>query len=137
MATIALDYSKMLAKVSPHVIRVEEDYLHFREIASQLMDHGDSLKDAEVELLSLLGLLLHDYERRRFKLGETATPRSMLLTLMEDRRLQPKDVWRVFGSKGIASEVLNGKRSISKTHAKKLAEFFNVSTELFLSTRDL
>ncbi len=30
----------------------------------------------------------------------------------------------VFGSSGVASEVINGKRAISKAPAKKLAEFF-------------
>ena len=36
-----------------------------------------------------------------------------------------------FGAKGITSEVLR-KRAISKTHAKKLARFLNVSVELFI-----
>jgi HTH-type transcriptional regulator/antitoxin HigA len=51
---------------------------------------------------------------------------------MEARDLTQKDLWKVFGSKGIASEVLNGKRSVSKTHAKKLAQLFHVSPELFI-----
>ncbi len=41
-------------------------------------------------------------------------------------------MWKLFGSKGITSEVANGKRSISKAQAKKLAAFFHVSAELFL-----
>ena len=44
---------------------------------------------------------------------------------MEARSLTQKDLWRIFGSKGITSEVFHGKRSISKTQAKKLAEFFH------------
>lgn len=51
---------------------------------------------------------------------------------MESRELTAKDLWDVFGSKGVTSEVLSGKRSISKTHIKKLAAFFNVSPELFI-----
>jgi len=35
-------------------------------------------------------------------------------------------------AKGIPSEVFHGKRSISKTQAKKLAEFFHFSAELFI-----
>jgi HTH-type transcriptional regulator/antitoxin HigA len=56
----------------------------------------------------------------------------MLRYLMDDRGLKQADLLPVFGSSGIASEVVNGKRSISKTQAKKLAEFFNVSVELFI-----
>jgi HTH-type transcriptional regulator/antitoxin HigA len=46
---------------------------------------------------------------------------------MEARGLTQKDLWKVFGSKGIASEVFHGKRSISKAQARKLAEFFHVT----------
>jgi HTH-type transcriptional regulator/antitoxin HigA len=51
---------------------------------------------------------------------------------MEARNLTQKDLWEVFGSKGITSEVFHGKRSISKAQAKKLAAFFHVSAELFI-----
>ena len=40
------------------------------------------------------------------------------------REMQAKDLWPVFGSKGIASEVLDGKRAISRDAAKKLGEMF-------------
>jgi HTH-type transcriptional regulator/antitoxin HigA len=39
---------------------------------------------------------------------------------------------RLLGSSGITSEILSGKRSLSKTHIKKLAAAFNVSTDLFV-----
>jgi HTH-type transcriptional regulator / antitoxin HigA len=51
---------------------------------------------------------------------------------MEARDLTQKDLWKVFGSKGIASEVLHGKRAISWTQTKKLADFFHVGVELFI-----
>ncbi|GAC1403196.1 MAG: hypothetical protein NVSMB56_18160 [Pyrinomonadaceae bacterium] len=38
----------------------------------------------------------------------------------------------LFGSKGRASEAINGKRAISKAQAKALAEFFHVSADLFI-----
>lgn len=37
----------------------------------------------------------------------------------------------VFGSRGIASEGVSGKRGISKAQAKKLAELFHVPADLF------
>ena len=51
---------------------------------------------------------------------------------MEENGYKQSDLRHVFGSSGIASEVVNGKRSISKAQAKKLAEFFKVSIELFI-----
>jgi HTH-type transcriptional regulator/antitoxin HigA len=52
--------------------------------------------------------------------------------MMEARNLTQKDMWKVFGSKGVASQVFDGKRAISRTQAKKLAEFFHVGVELFI-----
>jgi HTH-type transcriptional regulator/antitoxin HigA len=46
--------------------------------------------------------------------------------------LKQSDLLHIFGSSGIASEVFNGKRAISKAQAKKLAEHFKVSVELFI-----
>ncbi len=46
--------------------------------------------------------------------------------------MAPKDLYLMFGSKGTASEVLRGKRAISKNAARQLAEIFHVSAALFL-----
>ena len=51
---------------------------------------------------------------------------------MAARKLTQKDLWKLFGSKGITSEVFHGKRSISKAQAKKLALFFHVTADLFI-----
>ena len=51
---------------------------------------------------------------------------------MAARDLKQSDLLPIFKSKGIASEVINGKRGISKAQAKALAEYFNVSVEVFL-----
>ena len=75
--------------------------------------------------------LIDEYETRRYPIPN-ASPRQTLRHLMEARDLTQKDLWKVFGSKGIASEVLHGKRAISRTQAKKLADFFHVGVELFI-----
>jgi HTH-type transcriptional regulator/antitoxin HigA len=51
---------------------------------------------------------------------------------MEVHDLTLKDVWPLFSSKGVTSEVLNGKRGISKAIAKKLGDYFHVSPALFI-----
>jgi HTH-type transcriptional regulator/antitoxin HigA len=68
---------------------------------------------------------------RRYAIRK-ASPRQILQHLMEARNLTQKDLWKTFGSKGITSEVFQGKRSISKGQAKKLAKFFHVSAALFI-----
>jgi HTH-type transcriptional regulator/antitoxin HigA len=39
---------------------------------------------------------------------------------------------RLIKSRGYVSDVINAKRAISKTHAKQLAGFFKVSTDVFI-----
>lgn len=46
--------------------------------------------------------------------------------------MRPKDLLPVFGTRGRVSEVLNGKRAISKKQAKKLAALFKVTADLFI-----
>ena len=60
------------------------------------------------------------------------TPRDVLLHFMEVRELKQADLVGVIGSKGVVSEVVNGKRAISKAQAKTLGEFFNVNPSLFI-----
>ncbi len=38
----------------------------------------------------------------------------------------------IIGSKGVVSEVVNGKREISKAQAKALGDFFHVDAGLFI-----
>jgi antitoxin component HigA of HigAB toxin-antitoxin module len=66
-----------------------------------------------------------------YPMGESS-PAEMLRFLMEQRGLRQRDIVHLFGSSGVASEVINGKRAISKNQAKALAEFFRVSPELFI-----
>jgi HTH-type transcriptional regulator/antitoxin HigA len=131
--TIDLDektYGQLLRRTLPHVIRTEEEH---DRLANELMrlDDREDLTPEEHELAELLTVIIDEYEERRFPIRK-AGPQQILQHLMEVRNLTQKDLWKVFGSKGITSEVFHGKRSISKAQAKKLAAFFRVSTELFI-----
>jgi HTH-type transcriptional regulator / antitoxin HigA len=135
MSTMTIDldektYAKLLGRTLPHVIRTAEDC---ERLTSELLrlDEREDLSPEEKELADLLTVLIDQYEERRYPISKS-TPRQTLHHLMEARQLTQKDLWRVFGSKGITSEVFHGKRSISKAQAKKLAIFFHVSADLFI-----
>ena len=123
-------YGQLLRRALPHVIRTKEDY---ERLGSELLqlDELESPTPEQKELAELLTVLIEEYEERRYPIRK-ASPRQVLLHLMEARGLTQKDLWKLFGSKGIASEVLNGKRAISKSQARKLGDFFKVSVELFI-----
>src|SRR6185369_8681231 len=92
---------------------------------------GRPLTAEEHELAELMTLLVQQFEQSHYPLGHAA-PTEALRVLMESRNLRQRDLIPVFGSSSVASDVINGKRSISKTHARKLADFFHVSVSLFV-----
>jgi HTH-type transcriptional regulator/antitoxin HigA len=131
--TIDLDeksYGQLLQRALPHVIRTEDEH---ERLANELLrlDGRENPSAEERELAELLTVLIDEYEERRYPIRK-AGPRQTLRHLMEARDLTQKDLWKLFGSKGIASEVFHGKRAISKTQAKRLATFFHVSADLFI-----
>ena len=131
--TVNLDaksYGQLLRRTLPHVIRIDDEY---QRLAAELlrMDERDDATREETDLAELLTILMDEYESRRYPIRK-ASPQHTLHHLMEARNLTQKDLWKLFGSKGITSEVFHGKRAISKTHAKKLAAFFHVTPDLFI-----
>ena len=113
------------------IIETEEENLRMLAIVEKLMKKGEDLSAEEEKLLKLLARLIEDFEQRYYQPPE-AQPLEVLHHLMEARGVKPSQLWEVFGSKGIASEVLNGKRGISKTHARALANYFHVPVDLFI-----
>ncbi|MGA1996684.1 MAG: helix-turn-helix domain-containing protein [Bryobacteraceae bacterium] len=72
------------------------------------------------------------YQRIYIKEFLTHAEYEALRMLMENRGIRQRDLISVFGSSSVVSDALSGKRSISKTHARKLAEFFDVPASLFI-----
>jgi HTH-type transcriptional regulator/antitoxin HigA len=129
-ATAKPQYARLLAGFSPVVIESSTEHARALRAAAALMNK-ERRSNAETSLLKLLAVLIEDYEQKRYAMGD-ASPLDALKELMRAREMQPKDLWLVFGSKGITSEVLNGKRSISKEMAKKLGDVFHVSPAVFI-----
>ena len=133
--TIDLDtkrYGRLLAKALPTVIKSEDDNNRMLAIIEDLMAKGeDGLTAEEDALLELLVDLVHDFEEKHYPLP-SSPPHRMVAFLLEQRGLKPSALWAVLGSKGRVSEILSGKRAISKEQAKKLAAFFHVGVHLFI-----
>lgn len=124
-------YKKLLSQTMPVVIETEDENERMLTVVEKLMEKGEQLSPEEEKLLKLFGRLIEDFEQRYYRPKE-ATPLEVLQHLMESGEVKQNQLLHVFGSKGIASEVLNGKRAISKTHAKALANYFHVPADLFI-----
>jgi HTH-type transcriptional regulator/antitoxin HigA len=126
-------YARLLAKAVPRVIRTEDENERAVALVESLMEKGErNITPEEGELLDLLTNLIRDYEATAYPPREKSKPHTMVAFLLEQRGLTPKDLWPVIGSKSRVSEILAGKRSISKDEATKLAEFFHVGVHLFI-----
>jgi HTH-type transcriptional regulator/antitoxin HigA len=123
-------YAKLLVKSLPRPIRTRAEHHRLTEMLLQF-DERDDLSPEEEALAEVLSLLIEDYEEKNYPLPQVS-PNESLNALMEERGLKHKDVWPVLGNKGAATEILSGRRSISKAQAKRLAEFFHVPIDLFI-----
>jgi HTH-type transcriptional regulator/antitoxin HigA len=123
-------YAELLAKSLPRPIRTDAEHARLTASLLALDERGDPSPEEEA-LAEVLTLLIEDYEEKRHPFP-SVSPNESLNALMEERGLKHKDIWPVLGNKGAASEVLSGRRSISKAQAKRLAEFFRVPIDLFI-----
>ncbi len=123
-------YSNLLTQYIPQVIETEEEYDRALAIAEKLTFAKNRTAE-EKALHRLIVILIEDYETENYPLDESA-PHEILQHLMEASGTRQADLVGVIGSSDVVSEVVNGKRSISKAQAKALGEYFKVSSSLFI-----
>lgn len=122
-------YTNLLAKVPPKVIRSEAENEYYIE-ALYALEQKRSLTREEKEFADLLTLLIEDFEERRYQMPP-ATPLQALSFLMEQHGLKQKDLADIFGARSVVSEVINGKRELTKEQIRRLSQRFHVSPEIF------
>jgi HTH-type transcriptional regulator/antitoxin HigA len=123
-------YSKLLVEFQPQVITSEEEYDQTLAAVEKLMACKNRLPE-QTAILKLLVALVEDYESIHYSM-ESSSPQEILEHLMESGGIKQADLVGILGSRGVVSEVVNGKRSISKAQAKALGAFFHVSPSLFI-----
>ena len=123
-------YAKLLSKSLPRPIHGEAEHARVTELLLEL-DEREDLSPEEDALAEVLTLLIEDYEEKYHPLPRVS-PNESLKALMEERELRHKDIWPIIGNKGAATEVLSGRRSISKAQAKRLSDYFRVPVDLFI-----
>jgi HTH-type transcriptional regulator / antitoxin HigA len=132
MSSLAVSpaYSALLVRFPPRVIRSEEQNESYIHALYELEQNQNSWTSEEAELADLLTLLIENYEEQQYQLPKSS-PLQMLQFLIDQHGLKQKDLVDVFGTPSIVSEVLNGKRELSKEHIRRLSARFHVSPELF------
>ena len=112
-------------------IRSQADYEAMRTLADQLVDQVDAQVGHPLsDLLDVVLELMESWEDDNIRVQEQS-PKDMLSYLIKANGLKQTDLANIV-SQGTLSNILRGKREISKQLAKKLAKRFSVNVSVFL-----
>jgi len=112
-------------------VRNEQDYAQARATIEVLLDEiGDDENHPLADVLDYLSDQVEAYEEERYAIP-ASEPKEVLRFLMDQHGLKQEDLADC-APQGRISDILSGRRSVSKDIAKKLARRFNVSAALFL-----
>lgn len=112
-------------------IQTEEDYDRVAAILDMVVDVvRDDESHPLMPVMDYLGSLVEAYDDEHYT-WPPPLPAEMLRYLMKEGGLKQEDLADIAPQHRI-SEILSGKRGISKEVAKKLARRFNVHADVFL-----
>lgn len=93
------------------IIKDESDYDIASELLDELMDK-DELSHDEREEMELIAYLIEEYEEKAYP-TELPSPIAAIKFRMEQMNLKQNDLIPYIGSKGVVSNILNGKRPLT------------------------
>jgi HTH-type transcriptional regulator/antitoxin HigA len=111
------------------IIKSEKEYKAMLRRVEELMDAAPG--SPEEEELELLGLLVETYEQEHYSI-DLPDPVETIKFFMDQKGLCNADMVRYFGHISKVSEVLNGKRSLSKAMIRNLVGGLGIPAEILL-----
>jgi len=111
-------------------IHSKSGYNKALKVASDLASRTELTRE-QAEYLEVLTENIKAYESKRFVAREHS-PLEILKFLVSENGMNGSDLGRVLGLRTLGAKILNGERGLSKTHIRKLANYFSVEPGLFL-----
>jgi HTH-type transcriptional regulator/antitoxin HigA len=112
-------------------VRTESDYERAHAIIDAILEIvGDNEEHPLADVLDYFANQVGKYEDEHFPIPD-ASPREVLSFLMEQHGLKQEDLSNCAPQSRI-SDILAGRRSVSKEIAKRLAARFHVHADVFL-----
>ena len=126
----ATGYRQLLAEYAPQPIRSQKAYQRaVAQLEALMVPRPNAARSMLVEVLATL---IEKYESRAFPTPEVA-PAEMLAKLLKTKGVKSAAVAKETGiPTATLSNVLAGRRGISKQNAFKLGEYFGLSPIVFL-----
>jgi HTH-type transcriptional regulator/antitoxin HigA len=113
------------------VIKTEEQYASYVAEAKRLTDSGIAPDTPQADRLELLVKLIENYERDRF-VAHHPDPISAIRFVMQQRGLRQKDLAPLLGGKNRASEILSGKRTLTRGMVRALTTSLHIPAEILI-----
>ncbi len=124
-------YTNLLVEFTPKILETEEEYEQALQVFEPLFFKKDRTRE-ERALFLLLRMVIEQYEEKHYPIP-AVPPHEILQHILEYSGLRQADLVEMgLGSSGVVSELVNGKRAVSKAQAKLLADRFKVSPSLFI-----
>jgi HTH-type transcriptional regulator/antitoxin HigA len=121
----------LLLEYLPKPIKSEQEYQHAVAQLETLLTPRPGA--ARSQLIELLSTLIEQYESRQHP-TPNVPPGEMLAHLLEARGIKAAELGRQTGiPPATISNVVSGRRGISKNNAVALAKFFGVSPAVFVT----
>ena len=133
MVTKMTAYDSLLLKYKPRPIRNEREHRRVLKHVEELIgQHGPTPPRAEGELIAVLSTLIESYEVETIP-RRKPTPAATLKHLIDAKEVTRAEVARATGiPRSTITNVLSGRRQISKENVTRLATYFHVDPRVFL-----
>ena len=113
------------------LIKNKDHYTNCLEEIESLMDGDPDPTSAEGKRLSLLALLVKDYENQNFFFKKPSAIEAIKF-VMDERNLKQVDLVPYIGSKSKVSEMLSGKRKLTVSMIRALNKYLNIPAEFLI-----
>ncbi len=129
------EYLELLRAFPPRPITSDEQQDETQKVINRIIDK-ETMTEDERQYISVLGSLIYEYEELQ-ESNPGTYGLNLLKELMEEKGLEQKDLIPIFRTASIASEILSGKRNLTKRHILELSRYFDLSPSLFFPTEFL
>lgn len=128
-------YLELLKQYPPCLIRNKKELEDTEKVVNSLLDKLEldklQLTIEEREYLSVLAVLIYEYEEKNQELIPDIYGIELLKTILEERSLQKQDLLPIFENRSTLDNIFDGKEELTSVYVRKLADFFNISPALF------
>lgn len=123
-------YRNLLSEVAPKLIESEAEYERALKIVEELTFKQNCTPE-EHTLSQLLVTLIEIYEAENHAISESK-PHEILQHIKDYSGINDYDLGRIIDVGDEVADFLNGKRSLNKTQAEALGNYFQLSPSLFI-----